>query len=439
MINLFRERGYEIVDSNLPADIFIVNTCSVTNASDKKSRQLIRRAIARNPDAFVIVCGCYARLNPDKVSQMPGVRLVLGLKDRSRIVDMIEGFLLGKNNSYLSSDETHDKRKAYYDPFLKEEGNVFAEKRTRAYVKIQDGCDNYCSYCVIPFARGPARSRLPVDIMAEIQNLARAGYKEIVLTGIHAASYGKDLTDTKPEDLIRQAHDIEGIERIRLSSVEPRLITQPFMETLTHLSKFCDHFHLSLQSGCDDTLRRMNRKYTTEQYMRAVELIRSIYPRVGLTTDMIAGFPGETNKEFEESFHFAQQIGFMKVHVFPYSKKDLTAAGRMQDQIEEKIKTERAARLIQLSDSMGQKFLNSFIGDKLSILFEKKTDDHIFEGHSTNYIKVKVESFEDLRNTIKTVEIVSISDRCARGNLIQALSTDINLGSCIKCPNYLEF
>ncbi|MBR4283753.1 MAG: MiaB/RimO family radical SAM methylthiotransferase, partial [Anaerotignum sp.] len=277
--------------------------------------------------------------------------------------------------------------------------------RTRAYLKIQDGCSQFCSYCIIPYARGPIRSRGPQDVIAEVKRLAENGFKEVVLTGIHVASYGKDRRDTSLIEILRQVHEVEGIDRIRFSSIEPNVVTEEFAQAIADMPKVCDHFHLSLQSGCDKTLKEMNRKYDTEKYRQAAATLRKYLPEVALTTDIIAGFPGETEEDFQASYDFAKEIGFAKIHAFPYSPKKGTPAAARKDQLLNAVKADRSHRLIELSDKMADDFIQAYVGREVEVLFERAIGEGVYEGHTTNYIKVKATSEKDLTNVICTVAV----------------------------------
>ena len=277
--------------------------------------------------------------------------------------------------------------------------------RTRAYLKIQDGCSQYCSYCIIPYARGPIRSREPEDVIAEVKRLAENGFKEVVLTGIHVASYGKDRRDTSLIEILRQVHEVEGIERIRFSSIEPNVVTEEFAQAIADMPKVCDHFHLSLQSGCDKTLKEMNRKYDTEKYRQAAATLRKYLPEVALTTDIIAGFPGETEEDFQASYDFAKEIGFAKIHAFPYSPKKGTPAAARKDQLLNAVKSERSHRLIELSDKMADDFIQAYVGKEVEVLYERAVGEGVYEGHTTNYIKVRGTSEKDLTNMICKTKI----------------------------------
>ena len=350
---LFAEKGYEIVGIDEEADVYVINTCTVTNFGDKKSRQLIRKVKRQNENAIVAVVGCYAQTAPKELMEIAGVNLVIGTKDRAQIVEMVEQYDRANGVENHVSDIMKER---VFEPLSIQK----LANRTRAYLKIQDGCSQYCSYCIIPYARGPIRSREPQEVVAEVKRLAENGFKEVVLTGIHVASYGKDRKDTSLLDILKQVHEVEGIERIRFSSIEPNVVTEEFAQTMAALPKVCDHFHLSLQSGCDKTLKEMNRKYDTEKYRQAAATLRKYLPKVALTTDIIVGFPGETEEDFRESYAFAEEIGFAKIHVFPYSPKRGTPAAARKDQLLNAVKAERSHTLIQLSDKMAAEFSYCF-------------------------------------------------------------------------------
>lgn len=390
---LFAEKGYEIVGIDEEADVYVINTCTVTNFGDKKSRQLIRKVKRQNENAIVAVVGCYAQTAPKELMEIAGVNLVIGTKDRAQIVEMVEQYDRANGVENHVSDIMKER---VFEPLSIQK----LADRTRAYLKIQDGCSQYCSYCIIPYARGPIRSREPQEVVAEVKRLAENGFKEVVLTGIHVASYGKDRRDTSLLDILKQVHEVEGIERIRFSSIEPNVVTEEFAQTMAALPKVCDHFHLSLQSGCDKTLKEMNRKYDTEKYRQAAATLRKYLPKVALTTDIIVGFPGETEEDFRESYAFAEEIGFAKIHVFPYSPKRGTPAAARKDQLLNAVKAERSHTLIQLSDKMAADFLADAVGTDAEVLYERAVGDGIYEGHTTNYMKVHGRSEVDLTNRI---------------------------------------
>ena len=395
---LFAEKGYEIVGIDEEADVYVINTCTVTNFGDKKSRQLIRKVKRQNENAIVAVVGCYAQTAPKELMEIAGVNLVIGTKDRAQIVEMVEQYDRANGVENHVSDIMKER---VFEPLSIQK----LANRTRAYLKIQDGCSQYCSYCIIPYARGPIRSREPQEVVAEVKRLAENGFKEVVLTGIHVASYGKDRRDTSLLDILKQVHEVEGIERIRFSSIEPNVVTEEFAQTMAALPKVCDHFHLSLQSGCDKTLKEMNRKYDTEKYRQAAATPRKYLPKVALTTDIIVGFPGETEEDFRESYAFAEEIGFAKIHVFPYSPKRGTPAAARKDQLLNAVKSERSHTLIQLSDRMAADFLADAVGTDAEVLYERAVGDGIYEGHTTNYMKVHGRSEADLTNRIAKTHI----------------------------------
>ncbi len=398
MQELFAKRGYEIVDFEDKADIYIVNTCTVTNLGDKKSRQMLRRAHRTNPDAIVAAAGCYAQVAPETVAKTEGVNIVIGTKDRASVVDIIENYA---DKTKVLNAVTDIKTERTFEPLeisrLKD--------RTRAYVKIQEGCNRYCSYCIIPYARGPVRSRLPEQVMDEVRRLAENGFKEVVLTGIHVASYGLDLKNTDLIDIVKQVNTVDGIERIRFSSMEPLAVNEEFVDAMKAMPKVCDHFPLSLQSGCDKTLKNMNRRYTAQEYCEAVERLRAAYPDVAITTDIIVGFPGETEEDFVQSIEFAKKVGLSKIHVFPYSPKTGTPAAKMKDQVPPDVKNDRAARLIKVSDELNRAFADKLKGRVMPVLFEIKNKDGFWEGHTTNYIKVLLKSDENLKNRFLDIKI----------------------------------
>lgn len=409
MVEMFEKAGYESVSHDEVADIYIINTCTVTSLGDKKSRQFIRKAKKTNDNSVIAVVGCYSQIAPNEVSLMEDVDIVLGTNERKRIVDFCEHFI-------------HDRKKINavqnimdVDEF--EELSIDTVKdRTRAYLKIQEGCNQYCSYCIIPYARGRIRSRKIDNIEAEVKKLCKNGFKEIVLTGIHIASYGKDLGDLRLIDVLERIHDIDGLERIRLGSLEPTLVDEEFMQRMSKLSKVCDHFHLSLQSGCDKTLKRMNRKYTTAQYSEIVDIIRKYMPNAGITTDIIVGFPGETDEDFKITCDFVRKIKFSKIHVFKYSPRKGTPAARYEDQVDGSIKTQRSKALSDIAHDLNKEFLNNFIGSKVKVLFEQTAQDMI-KGHTTNYIEVVAKGSKDLLHNIVDVKIQKTQDEMLFGEI----------------------
>ena len=394
MMQKMIEAGYKVVDFETKADIYIINTCTVTNMADKKSRQMLRRVKEINPEAILVAVGCYAQVAKEKLEQIPEIDLILGINEKNDIVKYVEQ---ASKNTYVS-DVLHQTE------FL-DFGDVTYTEKTRAVIKVQDGCNQFCSYCIIPYARGRIRSRKPESVIKEITDVAKEGIKEVVITGIHIASYGKDFnTEYRLIDLLEEIQKVDGIQRIRLGSLEPTLITEEFVTRLKKLSKICDHFHLSLQSGCNETLKRMNRKYTTDQFRHVVELLRNAYPEVHLTTDVIVGFPGETEEEFNKTYEFLKEIKFYKMHVFKYSPRSGTVAAKMPNQIDGKIKEERSNKLIELSDENEKEYNQKYIGKEVEVLLEEREGEYL-KGHTTNYMVVKMKTNENLENTIKKVTV----------------------------------
>ena len=412
MLGLFRQKGYEVVPFESEADVYIINTCAVTNTGDKKSRQMIRRAAGRG--GIVIAAGCYAQADDAEVSRVEGVNLVIGTKDRDRIVELAEAY---NRNMGASVHVSGYAPRAGWD--LRGAPRGYSDARTRAFLKIEDGCDRYCSYCVIPYARGPVRSRPAGDILDEARRLAAEGYKEIVLTGIHVASYGKDLKNTNLTEIILKLNNIEGVERLRLSSVDPVFIDNRFLEVIRGAPKLCDHFHLSLQSGSDSVLKRMNRRYSASGYLAAVDLLKSALPDVSLTTDIITGFPGETDAEFQETRRLAETVGFSRIHVFPYSPKKGTPAAEMPGQVSEAVKSARARALLELGERLSKAYMDRFVGRALPVLFERPRGGGVYEGYAPNYIKARVNSGTDIANQIRAVCVDYIKDGAAHGILLQ--------------------
>lgn len=402
MEELFLKKGYEVVNEDDVADVYVINTCTVTNMSASKSRQFIRKAKRSNKDSIVAVVGCYSQISPEEVEEIEGVDVVLGTTDRNKIVDLCEMSLKEEDKINIVRDLKH------FNEF--EDISVTdMESMTRAYIKIQDGCNQYCSYCIIPYARGPIRSRELSDILAEVRNLVSQGYKEVILTGIHVASYGKDLEGVDLSNVIEEISKIEGIQRIRLSSVEPGIITDEFMEIVTKTNKLCDHFHLSLQSGSDSVLKRMNRKYDTEDFTKRVETIRKYMPEAGITTDIIVGFPKETDEEFMETMEFVEKIVFSRVHVFKYSKREGTPAAKMINQVDGNIKNKRSRQLINSTDKLAEEFSRNFIGRQMEVLFEERVDDYN-EGYTTNYLRVRVYGDKDLAGQLIETKIIDYKE-----------------------------
>ena len=381
MIQKLIEQGYNIVEHTKKADIYIINTCTVTNMSDRKSRQMLRRVKELNPHAIVVACGCYAQVAKEELKKIEEIDLILGNNEKKEIVKYIEKYIDEKKQ--IQSTEDVMQTREFVDF-----GNVTYTEKTRAVIKVQDGCDRFCSYCIIPYARGRVRSRRPESVISEIKNIAKKGIKEVVITGIHVASYGKDFKENyRLIDLLEEINIVDGIERIRLGSIEPLLIDEKFISRLVKLEKICHHFHLSLQSGCNETLKRMNRRYTTKQFEKIVELIRKNYKDAILTTDIIVGFPGETEEEFNKTYEFLKKIKFYKMHVFKYSQRKGTKAATMQMQIDGNIKEIRIQKLIELSDMNEIDYNKSYIGKEVEVLFEERKDG-FYKGHTKNYILI---------------------------------------------------
>lgn len=394
MAELFVKKGYEITE-DYNCDVFVLNTCTVTNLSDRKSRQQISKIRSENSDAIIAVVGCYSQVSPDEIENIEGVNVILGTKYRKEIVELCE--LAKSSNKIINKVENIGKNREFEELTINTEHSM-----TRAYIKIQEGCSQFCSYCIIPYARGPIRSRNIRDIVLEAKRLADNGFKEIVLTGIHVASYGKDLEndDIGLIDVIEDIGQIDKIKRIRLSSLEPRIVDKQFLDRLSKVEQFCDHFHLSLQSGSDSILQSMNRKYDTDLYKKTINLIREYYPNAAITTDIIVGFPGETDEDFEKTLNFVDKIQFSKIHVFKYSNRKGTVASKMKNQVSGVVKKERSKLLIEKSKYYTDKFLDNMLNQPIKVLFESKNDDGYIKGYTTNYIRVKREYNPNLSNKI---------------------------------------
>lgn len=408
MQELFIADGYEVVDHSEKADVYVINTCTVTATGDKKSRQFIRRSKRLNPDAFIAVVGCYSQISPDEVEAIEGVNLVLGTHNRKAIVDYV-------NN--IGSDGHLNKVEDIMAVNTFEEMKIDAVKdKTRAFLKIQEGCNQYCSYCIIPYARGKVRSRALHNVVEEVERLARNAFKEIVLTGIHLGSYGIDLEGESLIEAIEATGAIDGIERVRIGSLEPRSITDDFLKRASAVEAFCPHFHLSLQSGSDTVLKRMRRRYTTEEYYNSVVKIREVFPEASITTDIIVGFPLETEEEFQQTLAFVEKIKFHQIHVFKYSIREGTPAALMA-QVDGKAKDIRSHRLIDKAEAMEQSFLKSFIGKTVEVLFESY-DNFMSTGHTKHYINVKVSTGRDLSGSIVSVKISAVEGKKLLGEII---------------------
>lgn len=403
MAEKFIREGYEVVDASEAADVYVINTCTVTNMGDKKSRQIISRARRLNENSIIAVVGCYSQIAPKEVSEIPGVDVVLGTRNKGDVV------------YYVNKARDEGKSQVHVEGVLKnkkfEELNIEEyQDKTRAFLKIQDGCNRFCTYCIIPYSRGSVCSKDPKKVLEEVSKLAEHGFKEIILSGIHTASYGLDLEgNVNLIDIIEEIEKVEGIERIRIGSIEPAFFTPEVIEKIKKFKKLCPHFHLSLQSGCDATLKRMNRRYTAQEYADSVKLLRETMPDVSITTDVIVGFPGETEEEFNETYEFLKNIKLTKTHVFKYSPRKGTKASDMQDQIDGSIKEKRSKMLIELSNKNEKEFIEKFIGTEMDVLIETeaKGQEGMYEGYTRNYIKVQVPcSCADVTGKIVDIEII---------------------------------
>ena len=397
MQQLLEEAGYEIVSFHEKADVYIINTCSVTNIADRKSRQMLHRAKKQNPEAVVVAAGCYVQSAAEELKADLAVDVIIGNNKKQDLVPILEEYFKDRTDSshVIEINETHEYERLSIHKIA---------DHTRAFLKVQDGCNQFCSYCIIPYTRGRVRSRRPEEVVAEVRELAAAGYQEVVLTGIHLSSYGVDFKEEERENLlslIRQVHEVEGIRRIRLGSLEPRIITDDFAKALASMPKFCPHFHLSLQSGCDETLKRMNRHYTTEEYAAGCDILRRYFDNPAITTDVIVGFPGETEEEFEATKAFLERIGFYEMHIFKYSRRAGTRADRMPEQVPEQIKNVRSEALLLLEKQMSKAYRESFLGKKKTVLLEEKTEiggRAYMIGHTMEYVKAVVPYADNLKN-----------------------------------------
>jgi len=409
MMEQFESRGYRIVDFDEKADIYVINTCTVTNLADRKSRQMIRKAYRTNPEAAIVVVGCFAQRSAEEAAKIPGVKLVLGTQERHRIVDLVEQ-AQSSGEVMVDVRDIMKVREFENTPISSYEG------RTRAILKVQEGCNQFCTYCIIPYTRGPIRSRRPQEVLEEARRLADAGFKEIVLTGIHLASYGmdlqKELEGVNLVYLLEKLNAIEGLARIRLGSIEPNFITPEFVKGIVKLHKVCRHFHVPLQSGSDTVLQRMKRRYTTQQYGQAIGMIRDSFPDAAITTDVMVGFPGETDAEFEETVNFVQEIGFSRLHVFQYSRREGTPAAQFPNQVPLKIKEQRSRVLIDVGHRMAQRYMEGFVGRVEEVYFEQESPcgAQTYEGYTQHYIRVVAHGQRDLKGQILKVELKEVKD-----------------------------
>ena len=399
MAQKFLENGYEICELEENPNVVVVNTCTVTNIADRKSRQVLRKVKEENPQSIIVAVGCYVQVAKETVENMKEIDLCLGNVEKKDIVKKVEEYMKKNQKENIEIIDVNKETE------FQEMGAITFSEKTRATVKVQDGCNNFCTYCLIPFARGRIRSRKKENVIEEVKKIAEKGIKEIVITGIHIASYGKDFDNNyRLIDLLENLDKIDGIERIRLGSLEPTIVTKEFAERLSKLDSICNQFHLSLQSGCDETLKRMNRKYSCDEFFKVTEILREYFKDVNLTTDIIVGFPGETNEEFESTYEFLSKIKFYKMHIFKYSPREGTLAAKMTNQIDGNIKEERSQKLIELSNKNEREYNEKYIGKSVEVLFEEEKDG-LWSGYTKNYVRVFVESDENLENRLKKIEI----------------------------------
>ncbi|MFB4164874.1 tRNA (N(6)-L-threonylcarbamoyladenosine(37)-C(2))-methylthiotransferase MtaB [Alteribacillus sp. JSM 102045] len=397
---LFKKEGYEKTDFEQRADVYVINTCTVTNTGDKKSRQVIRRAIRKNPEAVICVTGCYAQTSPSEIMNIPGVDIVVGTQDRSKMIGYIKQFQ--KERQPINGVGNIMKTRVY------EELDVpnFTD-RTRASLKIQEGCNNFCTFCIIPWARGLLRSRKPEDVLSQAKQLVEAGYKEIVLTGIHTGGYGEDMKNYSLSDLLKELEEVEGLKRIRISSIEASQITDEVIEVIGQSKKIVNHLHIPLQSGSNAVLKRMRRKYTTEFFAERLANLKKALPGLAVTSDVIVGFPGESEEEFNETYKFIAENKFSELHVFPYSKRTGTPAARMENQVEEEEKNRRVHSLIELSNQLAKEYASSYEGSVLDVIPEEKDKETgLLTGYTSNYMKVKFSGNEEMIGKIIKVKVI---------------------------------
>ena len=416
---LFKGAGYNREDFNQNSDVYVINTCTVTNTGDKKSRQVIRRAIRSNPDAVICVTGCYAQTSPAEIMAIPGVDIVVGTQDRSKLLGLIENYRIERQP--INAVRNIMKSRVY------EELDVPAfTDRTRASLKIQEGCNNFCTFCIIPWARGLMRSRDPKEVVRQAQQLVDAGYLEIVLTGIHTGGYGEDLKDYNLAALLRDLEtEVKGLKRLRISSIEASQLTDEVIEVLNNSSIIVRHLHIPIQSGSDTVLKRMRRKYTMEFFAERLDRLREALPQLAITSDVIVGFPGETEEEFMDTYNFIRDQHFSELHVFPYSKRTGTPAARMTDQVEENVKSERVHRLIELNDQLAKQYASSFEGEVLEVIpeeqFKENPDSGLYEGYSDNYLKVVFPADESMIGKIVRVKLVKAGYPYSEGQYVRVI------------------
>ena len=418
MEGIFRRAGYEVVDFGSPADVYLINTCVVTNTGQRKSRQIINRAVRHNPLSLIVVTGCYPQTAPEEVRAIAGVDVIIGNQERARIVELVEQALENKQTEILDNVQ-----KMTVDTKFEELGVGTETDKTRAFLKIQEGCNQYCTYCIIPYARGPLRSRSLESIRSEVAKLVEAGYKEVVLIGIHLGCYGKELAKEGKHitlyDAVQAVLSVEGMCRVRLGSLESVEVEPRLLELMANEPRLCKHLHLPLQSGCDKILQAMHRPYDTARFTQLLQQIRAQVPDVAITTDIIVGFPGETEEDFATTLAFAEKCGFAKMHIFPYSKRKGTPAEKMPNQVDEAVKGERAARLAAVDEKLHQAMLKQMVGKTEEVLFEQPVDAVYMEGLCGPYLRVVVPGTEELSNTIAKVRITGIVDDWLTGELVK--------------------
>jgi threonylcarbamoyladenosine tRNA methylthiotransferase MtaB len=417
---LFQRHGYDKVDFDQQADVYVINTCTVTNTGDRKSRQIIRRAIRRNPDAVVAVTGCYAQTSPGEILKIPGVDVVVGTQGREKLLDYIEEHRRTRQPVHAVKNIMKARE------FEELDVPTFSE-RTRASLKIQEGCNNFCTFCIIPWARGLLRSRKPESVLKQARQLVDAGYKEIVLTGIHTGGYGEDMEDYKLADLLWDLDRVEGLKRIRISSIEASQIDDRVIEVLNQSDKMCRHLHIPLQAGDDDVLKRMRRRYTVDEYRRKVEHLHQAMPQVAITTDVIVGFPGETDEQFENGYRLIEELQFSELHVFPYSKRTGTPAARMDGQVKPEVKQERVQRLIQLSNRLALQYSSQFQGDVLEVIperaYKEEPESGLLVGYSDNYLQVVFSGNEEWIGKVCRVRLDEPGSDSNRGTFVRIVET----------------
>ena len=418
---LFQQNGYEKKEFETIADVYVINTCTVTNTGDKKSRQVIRRAIRRNPDAVICVTGCYAQTSPAEILNIPGVDIVVGTQDRTRMLDYIEQY---KNERQPINAVGNIMKTRVYEEL---DVPAFTD-RTRASLKIQEGCNNFCTFCIIPWARGLMRSRDPKDVIKQANQLVDAGYKEIVLTGIHTGGYGEDMKDYSLARLLQELEEVNGLKRIRISSIEASQITDEVIEVINASNKIVRHLHIPIQSGSDTVLKRMRRKYTMDFFAERLDRLKEALPDLAVTSDVIVGFPGETQEEFQETYDFIAKHKFSELHVFPFSKRTGTPAARMDDQVDEDVKTERVHKLIELSNQLAKEYASKFEGEVLEVIPEDRDDQEegYYIGYTDNYLKVKFLAREDMIGKLIKVKILKSGYPINNGEFVRVVEDEVH-------------